>query len=254
MESLKGSVALLRSKFGNCSNTDTSQIFGVSRPVSRSKTFHTVSRNNIQNQRNKPHLLTPEPRLGNSTSPHPAGSHEKANSKELIKNNQLRRQQFLEAQSIVPAGKDCNTPTTQSERSNAARNFLVNAIPTSPGSAHTATTQSLIQRPAPCEAAKSVISRVSAYSSSPRRVQSFATVESRSNRTSQVSESPVRETRASPLRETAAPSTGPASDIRRENNSTFTSSVTLSMADPALVEKYSHVTDMEQLNTIVCIP
>ncbi|XP_067932720.1 smoothelin-like [Watersipora subatra] len=42
VKSVKGSVALLRSKFGDAATTDTSQIFGAS-PLSRSKTFHATS-------------------------------------------------------------------------------------------------------------------------------------------------------------------------------------------------------------------
>lgn len=287
MESLKGSVASLRSKFGSPNSTDTGQIFGVTRPVtvSRSKTFNTITKNNTHTQ----HLnnVTIAKSTGAiqksfiSTSP---TEEAKANSKELIRNNRLRRQQFLETNSApnTPSSPSTSrTPTANldklsngvksvnSERSHA-RNILLNAIPSSPvpsptpSESQTVTSETQAQlRSRPVNTV--ILRRNPDSTSNPRRVQSFVAVDSkaspqpsfrspRPNSTALVQSSLTGVSSKEQRAICKTPEIEVTTRTEKSSDSTkFTSSVTLKMADPALVEKYSHVSDIEQLNITVCM-
>ena len=272
LENLKGSVALLRSKFGSSDTTDTGQIFGATRRVSRSKTFHTVAENKPERNQHRNNISTTPKSTGaiqkrsivKSSSPSPEEV-KTANSKELIRNNHLRRQQFLVSNSApstpaIPSAPTPSTPTTpstpivssidrfsdgaksvKSERSHA-RNILLNIIPSSPGVSRSESHRLLSGPTVQPASSPSRVLRFNNIESKASLDSSSATHSTSLRNTKSLRESPSRTTPEVELKTSTEHSSG---------STTFTSSVTLKMANPTLFEKYTHITDMEQLNVTV---
>ena len=258
-EALKGSVALLRSKFGDSSTTDTSQIFGAS-PVARSKTFHSSNtRSPVHSKYNaattqSPALLKSKDTTSNNFE------NSKANFANKLNKNNLQSSSGDHAKTASPlisksTSNFCinnnNLPPKNSDNTPSAHSSISSlkspkAETVSAGNSN----QSIPEAKSNCRAELTIplSSKQNQLNHSPVILVVTPDAAELASQSSVV-ESTEQLTENTQRKKTEATNESVSGVVQAE----VSTPLVIKMADPVLVAKYNHITDIDELNSKVSV-